>query len=333
MSFDPNQEILTRRDNNSSSRFCLFPIQYEDIYQMYKKNESCFWVVDEIDFTQDIDDYERLSDSEKYFLENILGFFASSDNIVIERLLSSLSVEIQLPEVRLFYGFQCAIEGIHTQAYNLMIDTLIKDNKRKQELFNAIETIPCVKQKSDWAVKYIEQKLDKPESLAAKIFAFGIVEGLFFSSSFASIFYFKQRGKLLHGLAKSNEWISRDEGFHTEFAILLYSYVKNKLSKQDALDIMKEAVAIEEEFICESIPCDLIGMKKKEMKSYIRYVADRLMYSFGYELIYEAKNPYAFMEKNSLSGKTNFFESRVSEYRKASSSSINFDSSDSDGDF
>ena len=331
--FNPDEELLTRRQDNGD-RFCLFPIQYKDIYDMYKKNESCFWTTEEIDFTQDINDYNSLTDNEKYFLENILGFFASSDNIVIERLLSSLSTEIQLPEVRLFYGFQACIEGVHTQSYNLMIDTLVKDTKRKHQLFRAIDTIPVVKKKSDWAIKYIEQKLDQKDALARKIFAFGIVEGLFFSSSFASIFYFKERGKLLHGLAKSNEWIARDEGFHCEFAILLYTYVNNKLSQKDAINIMKEAVSIEQEFICDSISCDMIGMRKDEMKQYIRYVADRLMKSFGYDLIYEASNPYSFMEKNSLGGKTNFFESRVSEYRKASSSTINFDtSSDSEDDF
>ena len=239
-------------------------------------------------------------------------------------MFSSLATEITVPEARLFYSFQLCMEAVHSVTYNLLIDTLVKDTKGKQDLFRAVETLPCVAKKAQWAINHIETKLDRPDALARKIFSFGIVEGLFFSGSFCALFWLKNRGLCCHGLGLSNEFIARDEGLHVEFAILLYKYVVNRLSEEDAFAIMRQAVDIEEEFITESISCNMIGMKCLEMKQYIRYVADRLLHSFGYNILYEATNPFPFMMKNSIDGKSNFFEKRVSDYRRATASPSSF---------
>ena len=305
-----NDEILTIENND---RFSLFPIRYPDMWKQYKNHENTFWTVQEIDMSIDRKEWDTLSENERTFIENILAFFANSDSIVLENLVTNFCKEITIPEARCFYGFQAMMENIHSEAYGLMIDTFVKDEKRKNELYRAMETIPCVEQKAQWALDWIYRKKDKKD-LARRLFAFGIVEGLFFSGSFCAIFWLKEKGKLINSLGKSNEWIARDEALHTDFAILLYSYIKNKISEEEAIDIMKEAVLIEEQFICHSLSVDMIGMSKEMMSQYIRFVADRLMVQFGYSIIYEAVNPFPFMQKISLDGKTNFFEQRVSEY-------------------
>ena len=305
-----NDEILTIENND---RFSLFPIRYPDMWKQYKNHENTFWTVQEIDMSIDRKEWDTLSENERTFIENILAFFANSDSIVLENLVTNFCKEITIPEARCFYGFQAMMENIHSEAYGLMIDTFVKDEKRKNELYRAMETIPCVEQKAQWALDWIYRKKDKKD-LARRLFAFGIVEGLFFSGSFCAIFWLKEKGKLINSLGKSNEWIARDEALHTDFAILLYSYIKNRISEEEAIDIMKEAVLIEEQFICHSLSVDMIGMSKEMMSQYIRFVADRLMVQFGYSIIYEAVNPFPFMQKISLDGKTNFFEQRVSEY-------------------
>ena len=283
-------EILTANENEMD-RFCLFPIKYMDMYKMYERHQSMFWTPEEIDIASDVNDFKSLTSTEQNFIEHILGFFASSDNIVIERLFSSLATEITVPEVRLFYSFQLCMESVHSVTYNLLIDTLVKDPKRKQDLFRAVETLPAVGRKAQWAIDHIESKLDQKDALARKIFSFGIVEGLFFSGSFCALFWLKNRGKCCNGLGLSNEFISRDEALHVEFAILLYKYVVNRLSEEDAYSIMRTAVDIEDEFITESISCQMIGMSCSDMKQYIRFCADRLLQSFGYNILYEVSNP------------------------------------------
>ena len=328
-------EILTASENEMD-RFCLFPIKYMDMYRMYEKHQSLFWTPEEVDIASDINDFKSLTTTEQRFIEHILGFFASSDNIVIERLFSSLATDITVPEARLFYSFQLAMEAVHSVTYNLLIETLVKDEKRKQELFRAVETLPCVAKKAQWAINHIETKLNRPDALARKIFSFGIVEGLFFSGSFCALFWLKNRGLCVSGLGLSNEFIARDEGLHVEFAILLYKYVVNRLSEEDAFAIMRQAVDIEDEFITESISCSMIGMKCLDMKQYIRYVADRLLQSFGYNILYEATNPFPWMMKNSIEGKSNFFEKRVSDYRRPTASPSSFttvDDLENDEDF
>tara|TARA_E500000178_G_C16908971_1_gene701661 strand:+ start:163 stop:1146 length:984 start_codon:yes stop_codon:yes gene_type:complete len=311
------QEILTMENND---RFCLFPIRYHDMWQQYKNHKNTFWTVEEIDMSIDKKEWKTLSQPEKTFIEAILAFFANSDSIVLENLVTNFCKEVTIPEARCFYSFQAMIENIHSEAYALMIDTFIEDPNHKEQLFKAMETIPCVERKANWALKWINMKKDECD-LARRLFAFGIVEGLFFSGSFCAIFWLKEKGKLINSLGKSNEWIARDESLHTDFAILLYKYVQNKLSKEEAHNIMKDAVLIEEQFICESLSVDMIGMSVPLMSQYIRFVADRLMVQFGYDIIYEAKNPFPFMQKISLEGKTNFFEQRVSEYSIANNSS------------
>lgn len=459
-----DEEVLTRENPN---RFCLFPIQYLDIWMAYKKHKNAFWTAEEIDFTADKKDWEKLNDKEKHFIEHILAFFAGSDGIVLENLMTNFCQEITVPEARCFYGFQAMMENIHccsgntevltdkgffalkdlvdktvsvwngleysdvlvrftgnqplyrvylthqlfldcssdhvwyilqdgvevkcltrhlvqgdrifpyelpndilnlssfdeintfikkklnstghlfvkqvvplynkepkptfcfeepkrhrgvfngiltgqSEVYSMMIETFIKDGHRKQELFNAIETIPCVQKKANWALKWVHE--NKKSNFGKRLFAFGIVEGLFFSGSFCAIFWLKERGLMVKTLGKSNEWIARDEGLHTDFAVLLYKYVNNKLNEREAHCMMHDAVNIEEEFICESLPVSLIGMNAEEMKKYIRFVADRLLVQFGYQKLFRTSNPFHFMEKLSLEGKTNFFEQRVSEY-------------------
>ncbi|KAK2627265.1 hypothetical protein QTJ16_003231 [Diplocarpon rosae] len=295
-------------------RFVLFPIKYHEIWQMYKKAEASFWTAEEIDLSKDLHDWSnRLNDDERYFISHVLAFFAASDGIVNENLVERFSGEVQVPEARCFYGFQIMMENIHSETYSLLIDTYIKEQAQKTYLFNAIETIPCIKKKADWAVKWIE---DKNSTFAQRLVAFAAVEGIFFSGSFASIFWLKKRG-LMAGLTFSNELISRDEGLHTDFACLLFSHLNHRPSKQSVQDVITEAVEIEQEFLTEALPCALLGMNANLMKQYIEFVADRLLLSLGNEKFYKSANPFDFMENISLAGKTNFFEKRVADYQKA----------------
>jgi ribonucleoside-diphosphate reductase beta chain len=302
-------EPLLRENKN---RFVLFPIQYNDIWQMYKKAEASFWTAEEIDLGQDVKDWENLNSGEKHFISHVLAFFAASDGIVNENLAANFLHEVQFPEAKCFYGFQIMMENIHSETYSLLIDTYIKDGREKDKLFNALETVPCVGKKGEWALRYIES-----ESFAERLIAFAAVEGIFFSGSFCSIFWLKKRG-LMPGLTFSNELISRDEGLHCDFACLLYNnYLQNKLTEEQVHGIIKDAVAIEQEFIIDALPAALIGMNSKLMSQYIEFVADRLLVALGYNKIYNATNPFDFMEMISLQGKTNFFEKRVAEYQKA----------------
>jgi ribonucleoside-diphosphate reductase beta chain len=302
-------EPLLRENKN---RFVLFPIQYNDIWQMYKKAEASFWTAEEIDLGQDVKDWENLNSGEKHFISHVLAFFAASDGIVNENLAANFLHEVQFPEAKCFYGFQIMMENIHSETYSLLIDTYIKDGREKDKLFNALETVPCVGKKGEWALRYIES-----ESFAERLIAFAAVEGIFFSGSFCSIFWLKKRG-LMPGLTFSNELISRDEGLHCDFACLLYnSYLQNKLTEEQVHGIIRDAVAIEQEFIIDALPAALIGMNSKLMSQYIEFVADRLLVALGHNKIYNATNPFDFMEMISLQGKTNFFEKRVAEYQKA----------------
>ncbi|KAK9477799.1 ribonucleotide reductase [Lipomyces japonicus] len=295
-------------------RFVLFPIKYHEIWQMYKKAEASFWTAEEIDLGKDTHDWEnRLNDDERYFISHVLAFFAASDGIVNENLLERFSNEVQIPEARCFYGFQIMIENIHSETYSLLIDTYIKDSAERAYLFDAIDTIPCIRKKAEWALRWIS---DKESIFAERLVAFAAVEGIFFSGSFASIFWLKKRG-LMPGLTFSNELISRDEGLHTDFACLLFSHLQYRPSKAHIERIITEAVAIEQEFLTESLPVALLGMNAKLMKQYIEFVADRLLLALGNKKVYNATNPFDFMENISLSGKTNFFEKRVSDYQKA----------------
>ncbi|PMD39120.1 hypothetical protein L207DRAFT_430637 [Hyaloscypha variabilis F] len=295
-------------------RFVLFPIKYHEIWQMYKKAEASFWTAEEIDLSKDLHDWNnRLNDDERYFISHVLAFFAASDGIVNENLVERFSGEVQIPEARCFYGFQIMMENIHSETYSLLIDTYIKEQAQRTYLFNAIETIPCIKKKADWAVRWIQ---DKSSTFAQRLVAFAAVEGIFFSGSFASIFWLKKRG-LMAGLTFSNELISRDEGLHTDFACLLFSHLKHRPSKQAVQDVITEAVEIEQEFLTEALPCALLGMNSALMKQYIEFVADRLLLALGNEKVYKVSNPFDFMENISLAGKTNFFEKRVGDYQKA----------------
>lgn len=294
-------------------RFVLFPIKHNDIWEMYKKQEASFWTAEEIDLHQDIVDWEnKLNDNERFFIKNILAFFAASDGIVNENLAENFVAEVQYTEAKFFYGFQIAMENIHSETYSLLIDTLIKDSAEKDKLFNAIDTLDCVKKKADWALNWIENG-----SYAERLIAFAAVEGIFFSGSFCSIFWLKKRG-LMPGLSFSNELISRDEGMHCDFACLLYNkHLVNKLPKSTVEKIIIDAVTIEKEFITEALPVSLIGMNSKLMTQYIEFVADRLLMELGNEKVFNVENPFDFMEMISLQGKTNFFEKRVAEYQKA----------------
>ena len=294
-------------------RYVLFPIKYHAIWKMYKKAEASFWTAEEIDFSNDLKDWIKLTKPEKHFIKSVLAFFAASDGIVLENLIQRFTNEIQIPEAKCFYGFQIAMENIHSETYSLLIDTYINDPVEKKRLFNAIETIPSVTKKANWAIKWIQ---DEKSNFATRLIAFAAVEGIFFSGSFCSIFWLKKRG-LMPGLTFSNELISRDEGMHTDFAVLLYSMLNNKLPKEKVHSIISEAVVIEKEFITESIPCNLIGMNAILMKQYIEFVADRLLVQLGYPKIYNTENPFDFMELISITGKTNFFERRVGEYSLA----------------
>ncbi len=306
---DHTQDEILLRENKE--RFVLFPIKYDKIWAMYKQAENSFWTAEEVDLSADQKDWERLNDGEKHFITNVLAFFAASDGIVNENLAVNMMNAVQLPEARCFYGFQIMIENIHSEMYSLLIDTYVKDNVEKSRLFNAIETVPCVTKKAEWALRWIEKG-----TFAERLVAFAAVEGIFFSGSFCSIFWLKKRG-LMPGLATSNEFISRDEGMHCDFACLLYSMLTHKLSEKQVTDLILSAVAIEQEFVTDALPVDLIGMNSKLMAQYIEFVADRLLNSLGYPKVYNSENPFDFMETISLEGKTNFFEKRVSEYTKA----------------
>jgi len=297
------------------NRFTMFPIKHHDVWSEYKKQMAVFWTAEEIDFSRDLFDWNnKLNKNEKFFISNILAFFAGSDGIVLENILERFSTDIQIPEVRAGYAFQAMMENVHSEVYSLLIDTYIKDPKEKHRLFNAIQTIPAVKKKAEWALKWSKN----PEvNFATRLVIFACVEGIHFSSSFAAIYWIKKRG-LLPGLTFSNELISRDEGMHTGFACLLYSKLNNKLKYETIKKIFVEAINIEKEFITESIPCSMIGMNQTLMKQYIEFVGDRLLCQLGYEKMYNTENPFDFMEMISMTGKTNFFEKRVSDYNKAS---------------
>jgi ribonucleoside-diphosphate reductase subunit M2 len=303
------EPLLTPDDN----RFVMFPIKYQDIWDMYKKQVDCFWRAEEIDLTKDFSQWEALNADERYFISMILAFFAASDGIVLENLASRFMNEIQVSEARAFYGFQIAMENIHSHTYSLLIETYIKDKVEKNRLFNAIDNFPCIKKKSDWAQKWIH---DNRSSFATRLVAFACVEGIFFSGAFCSIFWLKKRG-LMPGLTFSNELISRDEALHCEFAVLLYSKMVKKIDKSRIHEIIKEAVEIETEFICDALPCRLIGMNSDLMTQYIQFVADRLCVQLGYKKIYNVSNSFEFMNLISLESKTNFFERVVSEYALA----------------
>ena len=293
-------------------RFTMFPIQYQEIWTMYKKAEASFWTVEEVDLSQDLKDWDTLKDDEKYFISHVLAFFASADGIVIENLAIRFMKDIQIAEARAFYGFQIAIENIHSEMYSMLIQTYVKDAKQKSYLFNAMDNIECVKKKADWAVKWIEND----DCFASRLIGFACVEGIFFSGSFCAIYWLKKRG-LMPGLTFSNELISRDEGLHTDFACLIYSMLNNKLENSKIIQIITEAVEIEKEFVCDALPVNLIGMNMDLMKDYIDFVADRLLISLNCPKVYNTANPFDWMELISLQGKTNFFEKRVGEYQKA----------------
>jgi ribonucleoside-diphosphate reductase beta chain len=297
----------------SDDRFVIFPIRHPDVWEKYKQHMAVFWTPEEIDLSKDMAHWEKLSDNERHFIKNILGFFAGSDGIVMENLASRFMREVQWPEARFFYSCQNLLEAIHSETYSLLIDTYITDPKEKDQLLRAISTIPCVQKKAEWALQWID---GKEATFASRLLAFAAVEGIFFSGAFCAIFWLKQRG-VMPGLTLSNEFIARDEGLHTDFACLLYSKLANKLSKKDAHKIIREAVKIEKQFITKSLPCELIGMNAELMKQYIEFVADRLLLQLGYPKAYSATNPFPFMERISLEGKDNFFEKRVSTYAKA----------------
>jgi ribonucleoside-diphosphate reductase beta chain len=304
----PEEPIL--RENKD--RFVLFPIQQHDIWKFYKQAEASFWTAEEIDLSQDLTDWENLNDGERHFIKHVLAFFAASDGIVNENLAEHFVSEVQYTEAKFFYGFQIAIENIHSETYSLLIDTYVKDPKEKDSLFHAIETIDCVKKKADWALRWISNG-----NFQERLIAFAAVEGIFFSGSFCSIFWLKKRG-LMPGLSFSNELISRDEGLHCDFACHLYTHhVVSKLPEQTVIDIIKDAVEIEKEFVTDALPVNLIGMNAELMRQYIEFVADRLLNELIGKKIYDVTNPFDFMDMISLTGKTNFFEKRVAEYQKA----------------
>lgn len=304
----PQEEVLLKENKD---RFVLLPIKYPQIWEMYKKSEASFWTAEEIDLSDDQKHWDNLNDGERHFISHILAFFSASDGIVNENLAVNFMSEVQLPEARCFYGFQIMMENIHSETYALLIDSYIKDPVEKDRLFHAIETVPCVKRKAEWALRWIDNG-----SFAERLVAFAAVEGIFFSGSFCSLFWLKKRG-LMPGLTFSNELISRDEGMHCEFACLLYKMLENKLSEETVQGIIRDAVEIEKEFVTDALPVALIGMNAKLMAQYIEFVADRWLTELGYTKIYNATNPFDFMEMISLQGKTNFFEKRVGDYQKS----------------
>mgnify|MGYP001081249023 FL=1 len=295
--------------SDEEKRYVIFPIRHDKYWEMYKQAEANFWTTEELDLSKDLNDYKKLSSDEQYFINNILAFFAASDGIVNENLVERFCNEVKILEAKFFYGFQIAMENIHSETYSLLIDTYIKDLPLKDKLFNAIDTIPSVKKKAEWTLNWIGDTSD----FGKRVIAFACVEGIFFSGAFCSIFWLKKRG-LMPGLCHSNELISRDEGLHTDFAVLIHHTLQNKCPDKEIYEIVKEAVSIEKEFITESLPCKLIGMNNDLMKQYIEYVADRLLLMFSLEKIYNSNNPFDWMEMISIQGKTNFFEKRVGEY-------------------
>ena len=321
-----NENILIKEDQN---RYVMFPIKDDDIWNMYKKAEDSFWRVEEVDLSKDINDWNYLDDNERYFISMILAFFAASDGIVIENLAIRFMNDVQLAEARAFYGFQIAMENIHSIMYSQLIETYIKNPIEKQRLFNSLHTIPCISKKGEWAIRWIN---NDHSNFATRLVAFACVEGILFSGSFCAIYWLKKRG-LLPGLTFSNELISRDEALHTEFAILLYTKLDDKLDENIIYQIIQEAVDLEKEFLCDALPCSLIGMNSKLMSQYIEFVADRLSVQLGYNKIYNVNCPFDFMEMISIERKTNFFEHKVSEYALASKLDDQNDAFEFDNDF
>jgi len=295
------------------NKYVLFPIEYPDIYKMYKLAASVYWLADEINLSQDLIDIQKLNDNEIFFISHILAFFAASDGIVMDNLSTRFSKEIPIPEVQVFYAFQNAMEAVHSETYSLLIDTYVKDEKKKKDLFNAIETFPAIKEKADWTIKWID---DKESSFAIRLIAFAIVEGLFFSSSFCAIFWLRDR-KILPGLSYANQLISRDESIHTDFACLLYSKIENRVDEAIVIKMIEDAVKIESKFITESIPCNMIGMNTELMSEYVMFMADRLLLKLGYSKIYNKENPFPFMEMSASETKASFFEVKVASYAKS----------------
>ena len=298
--------------SNYDAKYSMYPIKYPDVYEMYKKSRASYWQPEEISLSKDLDDFHKLNKDEQHFIKYILAFFSASDGIVNENIDTNFSKDIQIQEVRAFYAFQEAMEAVHSETYSILLDKYITDKTEKAKLQNGIQTVPSIKKKAEWCFKYMNKDL----SFHRRILAFSCVEGIYFSGSFCAIFWLKKRG-LMPGLGFSNELISRDEGLHTDFAVMLYKKLKHKLSEKDVHSIIGDAVKNEKEFITESIPCKLIGMNSELMSEYIEFVADRLLGNLGYNKLFFAKNPFDFMERISLSGKTNFFERRVGEYAKA----------------
>lgn len=296
----------------TNDRFCLLPIKHPNLWELYKRAQSSIWTAEEIDLASDLKDWEKLTDDEKHFIKHVLAFFSSSDGIVMENIVERFAKDVAAPEARSFYAFQGHIEGVHQETYALLLDTYVKDRAEKKRLFNAMETIPTVKKKADWALKWIASDA----AFAQRLVAFACVEGLLFSGSFAAIFYLKKRG-LLPGLTFSNELISRDEGLHSLFACELYKMLQDKLDEETVRDIVREAVSIEQDFVTDALPVALIGMNQHSMSEYIEFVADTLLVALGYSKLYNTENPFSFMEQISLQGKTNFFEKRVGDYSKA----------------
>lgn len=306
---EESEPILTE----TKSRFVVFPIQYNPIWKMYKKAQSAYWTAEEVDLSKDKADWAKLTSNEQHFIKHILAFFAGSDGIVNENLGTRFMNDVQIPEAKAFYAFQIAMETVHSETYSLLIDSYINDPAEKDYLFNAITTIPCIQKKAEWALRWISST---DANFATRLVAFACVEGIFFSGAFCAIYWLKERG-VMPGLCFSNELISRDESLHTEFALLLYSYLKNPLDASLVRSIVSEAVSIEKEFICESIPCRMLGMNSDLMSTYIEFVADRLLVQLNAGTLYNVRNPFDFMDRIGMSNKTNFFEARVSEYAKA----------------
>jgi len=306
---EADEMLLTPNPN----RFVIFPIQHADIWKMYKDHVSVFWRPEELDLSKDMKDWVTLAPGEQHFIKRILGFFAGSDGIIMENLARRFMAEIQVPEASFFYGVQMMMESVHSETYSLLIDTYVEDRAEKTDILRSIQTVPCIQKKAEWALSWISsEEADFP----TRLMAFAVIEGVFFSGAFCSIFWLKQRG-VMPGLTASNEFIARDEGLHTDFACLLYSKCKHRLPKTKAVKLMREAVKIEKEFITEALPCALVGMSAPRMAEYIEFVADRLMVSLGYAKIWNTANPFPWMERISLEGKDNFFEKRVTNYALA----------------
>lgn len=309
--YDALEPILN--DEPDRNRYTLFPIKHQAVYDMYKKHQSTFWTAEEINLQQDIKDWDsKLTDDERHFIKYVLAFFAASDGIVMENISMNFANDVKIPEARAFYAFQEAMEVIHSETYSLLIDTYIKSDSEKNKLFNAIENMPAIAKKADWAIKWINSKT----RFAERLVAFAAVEGIFFSGAFCAIFWIKEKG-VMEGLTFSNELISRDESLHTEFAILLYSMLKYKLSQERIYEIIRDAVELEKEFIIEALPCRLLGMNSESMSQYIEFVSDRLLVQLGCDKLYNATNPFEFMDRIGMDVKGNFFEVKVSSYSKA----------------